>query len=361
MTLWILLALMTGGAVAAVLWPLSRRPVQATADPNTRFYRDQMAEIERDLDRGLLSPSEAEAAKAEAARRLLRAAERSEASADPVCEPALRRRRAVSALTLSLVPLVALAVYGGLGSPHLPGQPLAARMQVDPQQFDLATALARIEGHLAQHPDDGRGWEVVAPVYLRMGRAEDAGQAYEKALRLLGPDPSRLAQYGEALVAAQDGIVPAEARKAFEQALELDPSAQKARFYLARAAEQEGNREKARAEYGAILASSPPDAPWAPVVRDQLAKLDGSGASAPRRPPEAILAMVQGLAERLDAQGGTPEDWARLMRSYVVLEQPEKAKSALSKARQALAGNQGALGQIDATARELKISDEAKP
>src|SRR5688500_18664708 len=130
MTLWILLAAMTGGAIAAVLWPLSRRPVEAVADPSTQFYREQIAEIERDLERGLLSPAEAEGARAEAARRLLRAADRSGAAADPVCEPALRRRRAVSALTLSFVPLVALAVYGGLGSPHLPGQPLASRIQV---------------------------------------------------------------------------------------------------------------------------------------------------------------------------------------------------------------------------------------
>jgi cytochrome c-type biogenesis protein CcmH len=128
MTLWILLAAMTGGAIAAVLWPLSRRPEHAVKveDPNTQFYQDQIAEIERDLDRGVLSASEAEAARAEAARRLLRAAERGEGASSAVGEPALRRRRAVSALTLSLVPLVALAVYGVLGSPT-PSGPASCR------------------------------------------------------------------------------------------------------------------------------------------------------------------------------------------------------------------------------------------
>jgi cytochrome c-type biogenesis protein CcmH len=349
-----------------VLWPLSRRPEHAVKveDPNTQFYQDQIAEIERDLDRGVLSASEAEAARAEAARRLLRAAERGEGASSAVGEPALRRRRAVSALTLSLVPLVALAVYGVLGSPHLPGQPRAARVQVDPQQLDLGTLIGQIEAHLAKNPEDGRGWEVVAPVYLRLGRAEDAAQAYQKAIRYLGPDANRLAQYGQALVASQEGMVSAEARAAFEQAVSLDAASPTARFYLAQAAEQDGNRDKARAQYEAVLAAAPPDAPWAPVIRERLARLDGpTGAPAAQSgvSSDAIAGMVRGLAERLESQGGTPEEWTRLMRSYVVLEQPQEARATLGKARHALAGNQSALSQIDAMARELKISDDFRP
>ncbi|HEX2552054.1 MAG TPA: c-type cytochrome biogenesis protein CcmI [Microvirga sp.] len=361
MTLWILLTLMTVTAVAAVLWPLSRhRTAEQGADSDTQFYRDQIAEIDRDRERGLLSEAEAEAARAEAGRRLLRAQPREHGRPDLVGEPALRRRRAVSALALSLVPLLALAVYGAFGSPHLASSPQAARPPASADQLDFASALARIEQHLAQRPDDGRGWEVVAPVYMRLGRAEDAARAYEAALRLIGPDADRLANYGEALVAVQDGIVPAEARTAFEKAQELDRSHPKPRFYLARAAEQDGNRDKAKAEYGALLASSPADAPWVPVVREQLARLDGT-APPPAPDREAILGMVQGLADRLDAQGGSAEEWSRLLRSYAVLGQPDKAKAALSKARQALAGDQGAVQRVEAMARDLKITDDSKP
>jgi cytochrome c-type biogenesis protein CcmH len=361
MTLWILLTLMTAAAVAAVLWPLSRRQAVAeTADPDTQFYREQMAEIERDRERGLLSDTEAEAAKAEAGRRLLRALPQGQDRTESVGEPALRRRRAVSALALSLVPLLALAVYGAFGSPHLAAGLQAARPPANPEQLDFATALARIEQHLAQHPDDGRGWEVVAPVYLRLGRADDAAKAYEAALRLIGPEAERLANYGEALVAVQDGIVPAEARAAFEKAHELDRAHPKPRFYLARAAEQDGNRDKARAEYNALLSTSPADAPWIPVIREHLARLDGT-APPPAPDREAILGMVQGLADRLDAQGGSADEWSRLMRSYAVLGQPDKAKAALSKARQALAGDQGAMRQVEAMARDLKITDDGKP
>jgi cytochrome c-type biogenesis protein CcmH len=207
------------------------------------------------------------------------------------------------------------------------------------------------------HPQDGRGWEVVAPVYLRMGRAEDAVRAYQAALRLLGHDADRLTSYGEALVLVNEGIVSAEARKAFETATGLKASTPKARFYLARAAEQDGNRDRAKAEYAEILASSPPDAPWTRLVQEQLARLDDpKGEAPPSR--EGIITMVEGLAARLYAQGGSAEEWARLMRSYVVLGDSAKAKAAAEKARQALAQDQPGLQRIDAMAHELKLADK---
>src|SRR5215203_1235638 len=173
MTIWIVFALMTGAAVMAVLWPLSRRPAVAEDSPDEQFYREQIAGIDRDRERGLLGAEEAETAQIEAGRRLLRAVPAEPVNPDMVGEPALRRRRAASAIALSTVPLLALAVYGAYGAPHLPAQPLSARLDDDPQRLDLAAAVSRVEAHLAQHPEDGRGWEVIAPVYLRAGRVED--------------------------------------------------------------------------------------------------------------------------------------------------------------------------------------------
>jgi cytochrome c-type biogenesis protein CcmH len=361
MAIWMLFATMTALAVLAVLWPLSRHRAGAgEADPNTQFYRDQLAEIERDRERGLLSPDEAEAARAEAGRRLLRAGATPEEAISALGELPLRRRRAVSALALSLVPILALAVYGASGSPDLPGQPLAARLQANPEQMDLASAIARIESHLALHPDDGRGWDVLAPVYLRMGRAQDAVRAYAAALRILGPEAERLTNFGEAQVVAKDGVVPAEARAAFEQALKLDAGSPKARFYLAQAAEQDGDRDRAKAEYRALLSAAPAGAPWAPVVQRHLARLDGAeGESMPDR--QAITGMVEGLAARLEAQGGSAEEWARLMRSYAVLGEHEKARRTLERARDALARDQGGLRTVDAMAQELKLTGSPTP
>src|ERR687894_1865423 len=133
MVIWVILLAMTAAAVMAVLWPLSRqRAVTRQADPDTQFYREQIAEIERDLARGVLLPGEAEAAKAEAGRRLLRATGlQAEEAVAAVGEPALRRRRAASTLALSIIPLLALATYEIYGSPQLLSQPATVRM---PQQ-----------------------------------------------------------------------------------------------------------------------------------------------------------------------------------------------------------------------------------
>lgn len=368
MAIWVVFALMTGAAVFALLWPLSRRPHPAAPDGSaeavlateTGFYEDQLRDIERDAARGLLAPQEAEAAKAEAARRLLRASRLTAGAATPrVGEPALRHRRAASAFALSTVPLLALLIYGLYGSPDLPAQPQAQRLAAARKDAgDLSAAVARIEAHLAREPNDGRGWEVLAPVYLRAGRLDDAVKAYETALRLLGETAPRLSDYGEALVAAGDGVVSDKARGAFERALALDAAAVKPRFYLARAAEQDGKRDLALERYTALAAASPPDAPWMPVLRDSIQRLGGSAPAAPapalsEEQRTAIRGMIASLDQRLSETGGTPDEWARLVRSYGVMGERDKAENALRRARAALADK---AAPVDAAARDLGLT-----
>ena len=110
--------------------------------------------------------------------------------------------------------------------------------------------------------------------------------------------------------------------------------------------------------YAAILTSSPANAPWLPAVRDELARLDAPpGAAVPNR--AAIVGMVEGLAARLDSQGGTAEEWARLLRSYAVLGDRPKAAAALAKARSALAPDKSGLDSVEALARDLKLTDNS--
>lgn len=367
MLLWVLLALMTGAAVLSVLWPLSRH-VAPALEPQTdvAFYRRQLAEIDRDRERGVIGGPEAEAAKIESSRRLLRAASEAEPETDITSEPALRRRRAASALALSVVPIIGLALYGGLGSPQLPSRQAAAQPQADlgsgAAAPDIATALARIEDHLAAHPDDGRGWDIVAPIYLRGGRFEDAARAYANARRLDGSTPERLLGHGEALVSAGQGIVSAEARAIFQGVLALDRSSPPARYYLALAAEQEGDRDGAEAGYRSLIADAPPGAPWLTLVERRLAAISGQPepavpqAQAPV-PPE-IAAMVSGLDERLRAGGGSEAEWARLIRSFVVLGRRDDALDRVARARSVLAGDPDALARLDDLARSLGLSPE---
>lgn len=362
MLIWVLLGLMTGAAVLAVLWPLSRRvPVEAEGATDVAFYRRQLVEIDRDRERGIIGSQEAEAARIESGRRLIRASSTVEVGSDAASEPALRRRRAASALALSVVPIVGLALYGGLGSPRLPSQAATTRVASAGTELpDLSTALSRMEDHLAAHPDDGRAWDLLAPIYLRGGRFEDAARAYENARRVNGDSLERLIGHGESLVNAGQGVVSAEARAIFERAVALDPASPPARYYLALAAEQEGDRDRAARGYRSLIADAPPGAPWLPVVQRRMAAVSGQPAPAAAQPPvqpsPEIVAMVSGLDERLKTSGGSEAEWARLIRSFVVLGRREDALDRLARARQILAGDPEAMTRVDELARSLGLA-----
>jgi cytochrome c-type biogenesis protein CcmH len=375
--LWFILAFMTGAAVLALLWPMSRR-ANPTAVPEagglateTGFYEDQLREIERDEARGLIAAPEAEAARTEAARRLLRA-NRAGAPVPPgMAEPALRQRQAASAFALSTIPLVALIAYGIYGSPHMPAQSAAERQAMRSGDQDLLKAIGQIEARLAANPTDGRGWTVLAPVYMRMGRFDDAAHAYEAASRILGETPQRLSDWGEALVAGGNGTVSPQAKAIFQRAVDLDASAPKPQFYLARAAELDGDIPEAIRRLQAMADAAPADAPWLSLVTENLTRLKGE---APAKAPEpgtaaalqalppasrdgAIRAMVDSLDKRLSDRGGNLEEWLRLVRSYGVLKERDKASLALERARKALADDPEAKERLDAMAREVGLAE----
>lgn len=376
MLIWLVFSLMTGFAALALLWPLARtRADAADDDADVVFYRSQLSEIDRDLARGILRPAEAETARTEAGRRLLRAGGGgARASGKPQGEAGLRRRRAASAIALSMVPLVTVGLYGAIGSPHLPAQPLAARLNATPDQMDFAAALARIEMQLAATPDDVRGWELLAPIYVSGGRYGDAARALGHVIRLRGETPKLLVDQAEALTLENGGMVPAAARALYGRALEGQSDIEtrtKARFYLALAAEQDGDLDNARKGYEKLLAASPAEAPWRPMVVQRLAAIGGQ-APRPQSPsqgsaPESassqpdvranpdIRAMVEGLAARLESDGGDADSWVRLVRSWGVLGEREKAKEALARARTALAADPAGLARLETEARAAGI------
>jgi cytochrome c-type biogenesis protein CcmH len=274
MLFWFLIALMTGAAIFAVLLPLARGPEKlAPVNADLAVYRDQLAEIERDRARGFIAASEVEGARTEVSRRLLAAADAEEKMPRA---GALTRRRAVALMALIGVPLIAGGLYLTHGSPNLPGAPLAARLAKPPEQQDIALLVRRIETHLKAHPDDGRGWEVIAPVYSNTGRYAEAVTARNNALRLLGPNADREADYGDALVAEARGRVDPEARAAFERAAKIDPAHAKARFFLGLAAAQEGRRDDAATIWKAVAELTGSDDSWRIAAARALKRLGGA-------------------------------------------------------------------------------------
>ena len=358
--IWAIFAGLIGVALASVLVPLWRERVAGQDEINLRsdvtFYEGQLASIARDEASGLIAPNDAESARVEAGRRLL-VAER-QASGTQIGRAKLWP---VSIGLVLIVPLLSAALYLRLGKPLLPDAPLSARLVAQPQDMDLATAVARIENHLSRDPDDGRGYEIIAPVYLTMGRVDDAVRAFGAALRLNGDTPERRENYAEALVFAAQGIVTADARENFEKAVRVDSAALKARYYLGLAAEQDGDRTKARDLWTKLRADMPPQSPLDVAVTQGLERLDvgqqrADVAGLPNAArDDAVRGMVERLTTRLREKGDDIEGWLRLMRAYSVLKERDKAHSALQDARKALAADKDAMARLDAFARELGI------
>jgi cytochrome c-type biogenesis protein CcmH len=273
MTLWLVFALMTAAAILAVLWPYARGKVAVRSGSDVAIYRDQLDEIERDRAAGLIGKPEAEAARVEVSRRLLAAADAAEAVKSSDAKPAPWHRRAVAVAALLLLPAGASALYLSLGSPEIPAMPLASRLNAPPEQHSTEAMVAQVEAYLESNPENGNGWEVLAPIYLRFGRYQDAVKAWRNTIRLLGATADREAYLGEALVAEANSRVTPEAKAAFERAVAIDPKVISARFYLGLAAEQDGQREQAVKIWNDLIATAPAGAHWVEFVREALAVL----------------------------------------------------------------------------------------
>jgi len=371
MTLWFALALMTAAAIFAVLWPLARRTSERRSGTDVAVYRDQLDEIERDRAAGLIEDNEAAGAQVEVSRRLIAAVD-AQAPLNASAAASTWRRRVVAVVALVALPIGAAGFYLTVGSPLMPDQPLAPRLAAAGNTQSYDGLIARVETHLEQNPDDGRGWEVIAPIYLRLGRFDDAVKARRNSIRLNGETAQRTAALGEALVLAANGVVTADAKAAFEKAVALDAGDVQARYFLGLAAEQDGKRAQAAEIWRELIAAAPPDAPWRDFVQRALARV--SGASTPSAPPgpteEQVAAssdmsadqrntmvrgMVARLAQRLQDDGSDVEGWMRLVRSYMVLGEPDKARAAVADARRALAGDQAKLRRLDELIKELKL------
>jgi cytochrome c-type biogenesis protein CcmH len=384
---WLVAACMTLIATLAIIRPLLRTGV-APAAPRPRHdaevYRAQLSELEGDLARGTIRPEEAATARAEIARRLLKAEGALAAEAEPTPAGMAQGRLAVIAglVVALLLPAATFLFYDRAGSPELGDQPLASR---EPERApgDIATMIAAIERRLAETPEDGTGWSIVAPVYLRMGQPDKAVTAFRNALRLAPPSAEKLAGLGEALVQQAGGQVTEEARAQFEAALALDGQFPAARFYLALQLSQTGRYAEARKAWGALIAASPADAPWLTLAQagldDANAKLGGNAPAAPSAPLAQALGptgadieaagqmseadrrgMVEGmvaqLAGRLQSAPRDKDGWKRLMRSYTVLGQTGEAAAAGERALGVFSPNSDDGKDILAFARSLGLN-----
>lgn len=371
--LWLTFAILVLFVIAILVFPMleqKRVPTAQRVDYDVVVYRDQLREITNEVERGLLSETQAGPARAEIYRRMLAAED-----ADLKIAPTRINRRfqfAAIAIIIILVPAGAGTVYAFLGSPNLPGQPYAWRMEHDPQ-LASASAADKLKALLEANPN-AAGYANLGAMYFAARNYKEASAAYRRAVNLGSTDVATWSALGESIVMSNDGAVIPEAMAAFTHALHLDPRSERSRFYMGLAEEQIGQLRKAVAIWRDLENTSDPNAPWMGLVREHITYFSKQGGFDPSSvrpsPPSAdamnaaisamttaiqskregqfdssssesasaqdtmIQAMVAKLAAKLRDNPSDPDGWKRLAVAYNVLGKTSEARNAIEHAVQ---------------------------
>lgn len=408
---WVGIAILAKIALAFLVWPWLRRAKAKHLRKNhdMAVYRAQLDEVSQDLARGSLSQAEADAAKLEIQRRLLRADAATEPGhAAPGLTPHVLF---TTAILLGLLPIGAVGLYLGLGRPDA-ASPRARQMaaqvaQQRAQDAETAQLAERLRKRLESEPNRPDGWLLLGRTMMTLGRFGDAADAYHRLTELTPDDAEAFANLGEAYVFGSDGRVTPQAAAAFRRALQIEPGHPSAQYYLAMGKLEAGDAQGAFADWLALARMAPPGAPWLGLVYSRLQGLaprlnidlnsllppppgatagaatnapgsspgsnpgSSPGSSTPPRGPtreqmeaaqsmpaedraEMIRGMVDSLAQRLQEQPNDLEGWLRLARAREVLRQPKEAAEAYAKALALMPADAPMRGEIEMKLQQLR-------
>jgi len=382
--LWLSAALITAITLGIVLLPLIRKPTvdreQTSSDFDMVVYNDQLGEVERDLERGLIDQADAEAVRTEIKRRILTAVEAPDKKMDDT-----RSLSMIIAVGLFfIIPLGTIGLYYKLGQPNMPDFAYADRdiarekeiMEArQSQQQQLEQTTTKLSDALRRNPDNLRGWVLLGQTYSTMGRYDEAIQTYARA-REFAPQSDLIdLNYAEALVLAKNNIIGKEPLAIMKQIVKKDPENARARYYVALAKLQNQDTAGALQDWVNLRAIAPADAPWLGLVNEQItqsaadlnirpssikpttetqqlaaniAKRETVNAPTQAPGPTAeqvqqsaamsdgdrtafIRKMVNRLAARLKDNPDDIEGWKRLAKAYTVLGETDLAKAANEK------------------------------
>ena len=392
---------------AAVALPLLAAVLRGQASgvdgaaSDVAVYRDQLKEIERDLARGVLTEAEAEAVRVEVSRRLLDADRR---QGEAVASGSGARGVAAGLVVMGLLG-GGWALYDRIGAAGYRDLPIEARLEaidraaaerpsqeeaeamaapnmplppvVDPSFEEL---MERLRAAVAERPDDVQGLTLLAQNEARLGNFVAAREAQMRLLDLKGNQATvgDLQLALDVLVYGAGGYVSPEAEAVIRQLLAIAPGDGAGRYYAGLMLAQTGRPDQAFPIWRRLLEEGPGDAPWVPVIRSEIAAVarDAGVEYAPPALPgpsagdvaaaedmsaedrqEMIQGMVEGLAGRLASEGGTAEEWARLITALSVLGETERAETILAEARQVFWDDAAGLGQIEAAAERAGLSE----
>ena len=310
--LWPIFMTLTVLVIAGLLYPLLKERTRQTAeriDYDIVVYRSQLAEVEQEIEDGLLTGEQADAARTEIHRRMLAAEDAQKRAPAPRADADGKRTRLIAIAAIAVIlPIGATALYGVLGSPQLPGEPYAWRQRHDPNLM-ATTSADELASQLRESPSVA-GYRRLANMYFAARKYEQAAIADHRAIDLGGSDATTWSEFGEAIVMANNGSVIPQALVAFTNAVDLDAGDQRARFYIGLAEAQIGNLKQAIGIWRDLEKDADPNAPWLPMVRDHIAAFSKQGgfdpATVPPAPPSvaALRAALTAMTGAMGQQGG---------------------------------------------------------
>ncbi|WP_336233111.1 c-type cytochrome biogenesis protein CcmI [Thalassospira sp. CH_XMU1458] len=418
MTIWIVLGAITLLLAGFILWPIFGGSRKAASDEasdapsaseledgspenelsrDLAVYRDQLSEIDRDIERGVLSAEQADATRTEVQRRILAADQRikKQQPTDTIAQTSANKPvRAIAGGFIVLFIAGGFGLYLDLGNPTMPDRPITSRTDEinavrmaqtadEDRQSVLNRAVSDLSQRLLENPDDLRAWELLGASLMALGRPEEAQTAFLETVKRSGRDGDYLAMYAESLIRSNNGQINTAARGVLREAEKTDSTDPRIQFYLGLADAQEGNVGAAVDRWIALANGAPGDAPWLPMVvgrineaalaqgidiegRLNIAENNSPGPSqediaaaqemTPEEQQQMIMSMVNGLAERLEAEPNNPDGWARLMQAYMVLGREDDAKAAFEKASTVFADQPELIARFDSLVQEIGIS-----
>lgn len=393
----IAMVLIVGVPMGAVLLRREQTSVKA-AEQDISIYKDQMAEVDRDLARGVINEDEAKNARTEVARRLLAADRR--ATAEQSASAAPPKANLIGAGIVGLALLGSIWLYTQIGVPSMRDLPLANRLAAqqairdarpDQQTAEAAaptldveadpdheSLVAQLREAVSRNPDDPTGLRLLVDNEARLGNMIAARTAQEQLIAVLGENakPSDYTDTGEIMILAAGGYVSPQAEAALVQALNRDPRDPRARYYSGLSLAQTGRPDVAYRMWSALLEEGPEDAPWIPLIQSQIVQvaraagiplttqtlpgpstedIKNANEMSPEDRENMIRGMVAGLSDRLATEGGTPTEWARLIRAYGVLGERGSANTVWQEARETFKDNPEAMTLLSEAARAAEI------
>ncbi|WP_281968338.1 c-type cytochrome biogenesis protein CcmI [Roseovarius nanhaiticus] len=411
MTFWIVATLLALGAGALIAAALLRGRASAAppAAYDLEIYRVQLAGVDKDLARGVITQTEAGRLRAEVSRRILAADAQLRAHGADGGQPR-GAGRVMAALLVIAVGAGTIFGYWQLGAPGYPDQPRGARLAASDaeranrlsqaeaeERFgpkdaaitppeDFAQLMVQLRAAVEQRPDDVRGLALLARNEASLGNTGAAQRAQERLIAAKGDDvlAADHAFLADLMITAAGGYVSAEAEASLRAALAIDPAQPEARYYLGVYFAQVDRADAAFRTWEKLLSESPPDAVWVAPLRGQIEEVAERAGINYTLPPQAqadltaprgpsaddieaasemteaerqtfVRSMVDGLLARLASEGGPPQDWARLIVALGVIGETERAAAILDEARGTFAEDAEAMALLDGAAERAGL------